>query len=117
RADCPDLLRIFTELPALATAGPASELPSVAPEKVAAILYTSGTTANPKGVMHTHISLVAATALMISLGLNESHTVLAATQMVHIAGLACAVLPAIFCGATTIMLPAFEAGAALDLIE
>jgi long-subunit acyl-CoA synthetase (AMP-forming) len=52
------------------------------------MLYTSGTTARPKGVTHTHISLIAAAELMSSLGLDETHTFLAATQMLHISALA-----------------------------
>ena len=59
RAECPDLQRIYTALPTLETADlVGTPLPDVAPNRVAAILYTSGTTARPKGVMHTHISLI-----------------------------------------------------------
>ena len=50
RADCPDLQRIYTSLPPLETAESAEPpLPDVAPDTFAAILYTSGTTARPKG--------------------------------------------------------------------
>jgi long-chain acyl-CoA synthetase len=117
-ANCPDLEHIYTALPQLE----AKELEGVAlsevtPDRVAAILYTSGTTARPKGVMHTHISLIAATELMSSLGVDETHTLLAATQMMHIAALSCALLPGISKGGTVVLLPAFDAGHCLDLIE
>ena len=122
RATCPDAQRIYTALPVLETspetADPGSSgLPDVSADRVAAILYTSGTTAAPKGVMHTHVSLTGSAELMISLGLDETHTLLAVTQMVHIAALGCVLLPGITCGGTVVLLPAFDGGAALDLIE
>ena len=118
RAECPDLQRLYTELPPLETMESGSAvLPGVAPDRIAAILYTSGTTARPKGVMHTHVSLTGATVLMSSLGIDETHTLLAATQMVHIAALSCVLLPGISCGATVVLLPAFDGARALDLIE
>ncbi|SPF52601.1 AMP-dependent synthetase and ligase [Candidatus Sulfopaludibacter sp. SbA4] len=118
RAECPDLRRIYTALPALETTDSEGiALPDVAPDRVAAILYTSGTTARPKGVMHTHVSLVGATELMILLGIDETHALLAVTQMVHIAALACALLPGISCGGTVVLLPAFDGPRVLDLIE
>ena len=115
REECPGVLAHYTALPEVEAGDEVLE--EISPERVAAILYTSGTTARPKGVMHTHVSLTGATQLMISLGLDENHTLLSVTQMVHISALACVVLPGITCGATVVMLRAFEAGAALDAIE
>ena len=118
RAGCPDLQGIHTTLPSLETAELGSiALPQVTPDRVAAILYTSGTTARPKGVMHTHVSLIGATELMSSLGVDETHTLLATTQMVHIAALGCVLLPGKASGATVVLLPAFDAAQSLDLIE
>ena len=117
RGDCPDLQRLYTALPAVHTTESSSALPEVSADEVAAVLYTSGTTARPKGVMHTHVSLIGATELMASLGLDETHTLLAATQMVHIAALSCVLLPGLSCGATVVLLPMFDAVQSLDLIE
>ena len=111
RPQCPNLLRLYTSVPALDTATSAGALPLVSPEQVAAILYTSGTTARPKGVMHTHVSLTGATELMILLGLDESHTVLAVTQLMHVAALSCALLPGLSCGGTVVLLSEFDAAA------
>ncbi|HWC96399.1 MAG TPA: AMP-binding protein [Candidatus Sulfopaludibacter sp.] len=116
RVQCPDLREILTALPALDTIAEVS-LPEVTPDRVAAVLYTSGTTARPKGVMHTHVSLTGATELMSLLGLDETHVLLAVTQMVHIAALACVLLPGIRCAATVVLVPAFDAVQSLDLIE
>ncbi|MFM2123830.1 MAG: hypothetical protein RL328_281 [Acidobacteriota bacterium] len=116
RPQCPDLRDILNSLPDLAEA-PRAPLPKVSPEKVAAILYTSGTTANPKGVMHTHVSLTGATELMTHLGVTENDVLLTVTQMLHVAALGCVLLPGIRCGATVVLLPLFDPPAALELIE
>jgi len=118
RSECPDLDTIYTALPSLGSTEHGNvQLPKISPEQVAAILYTSGTTARPKGVKHTHVSLIAQTGMASILGLNGNDTLLAATQMVHIAGLSCVLLSGIACGATVVLLPAFDAAQCLDLIE
>ena len=116
RGECPDLLAIHTKLPSL-TSADNSPLPNVTPDRIAAVLYTSGTTARPKGVMHTHISLIGSTELMASLGFDETHVPLAVTQMLHIAALACVLLPGLRCGCTVVLLQTFDAAKAVDLIE
>ena len=116
RGQCRDLRRLHTALPVL---GPelSGELPEVSPDRVAAVLYTSGTTARPKGVMHTHVSLTGATQLMALLGLGENDTLLAMTQMIHMAALSCVLLPGIASRGTVVLVPIFDAAATLDAIE
>jgi long-chain acyl-CoA synthetase len=116
RAECPSLVAIHTRLPLL-EGSRQTPLPAVTEDQVAAVLYTSGTTARPKGVMHTHVSLIGSTELMVSLGIGETDVPLAVTQLVHIAALACVLLPGIRCGCTVVLLPAFDAAQAVDLIE
>jgi fatty-acyl-CoA synthase len=49
-----------TSLASVMEAGPADmALPTVAPDDLLALLYTSGTTGRPKATMHTHSSLIA----------------------------------------------------------
>jgi acyl-CoA synthetase (AMP-forming)/AMP-acid ligase II len=67
RPNLPDLAQVVTvpmrepapQLGELATAEPLADLPDVDPDAPALIAYTSGTTADPKGVIHTHRSIVA----------------------------------------------------------
>jgi len=118
RSECPDLRSIHTTLPLLdSMESDIARLPSISPEQVAAILYTSGTTARPKGVMHTHVSLIAQTGMASILGLNGNDILLAATQMVHISALSCVLLSGIACGATVVLLPTFDPAYCLNVIE
>jgi long-chain acyl-CoA synthetase len=106
---------IVSELPAFTTKpGP---WPEVDPEQPAAILYTSGTTARPKGVTHTHRTLLGATVISESNPMAPNDTLLVMTPLMHASGLCCGLLPALHLGATAVLLRAFDPAAALDLIE
>ncbi|HEY6532779.1 MAG TPA: AMP-binding protein [Acidimicrobiales bacterium] len=56
---------VWSELEALT--GPAPDLTEVHPDSVCLVNFTSGTTSDPKGVMHSHHSLIAAARLHPSL--------------------------------------------------
>src|SRR5262245_41439481 len=114
----PDL-RILTQLPDLSTIDGAAmrALPSVDADQPALIIYTSGTTARPKGVTHTHRTLICTAEGMASVGVDGSQTVLVLTTMMHASGLYCDLLPTILGGTTAVLAPAFEPGVVLDLIE
>jgi long-chain acyl-CoA synthetase len=93
------------------------DLPAAAGGSLAVIMYTSGTTARPKGVTHTHASLLAGAQAMASFGIDESQVMLCTTSMMHASGLVCTLLGAIHAGATAVLMPAFEPAGALDGIE
>jgi|HubBroStandDraft_1064217.scaffolds.fasta_scaffold00898_11 long-chain acyl-CoA synthetase len=113
---CPALKCILTELPALA-AGGGRWLPEVRDDQPAAILYTSGSTARPKGVTHTHRTLREAVRIFARDLLDSEDIALAMTPMMHAIGLSIALLPAVSPGTPAVLLPAFEPGAVLDAIE
>jgi long-chain acyl-CoA synthetase len=116
RPACPSLRCILTELPALA-AGDGPSLAEVQEHQPAAILYTSGSTARPKGVTHTHRTLREAVRMIADDLLNGEDIVLTMTPMMHAIGLGVDLLPAISLGIPAVLLPAFDAGAVLDAIE
>jgi len=92
-------------------------LPSLAAGSPAVIMYTSGTTARPKGVIHSHVSLLASARSMACMGFEESQVMLGTTSMMHASGLICTLLATIDAGGTAVMMPAFDAARALDLIQ
>ena len=86
-------------------------------EALALLIYTSGTTADPKGVLHSHETLLAEGR---SLGpvheLTASDTVLMPSPLTHISGIVHALLvPAVF-GTTAVLMERWEPGVGLALI-
>jgi long-chain acyl-CoA synthetase len=112
-AGCP----IVTELPKLNRTRVTLEMPLVDPDRPAIILYTSGTTAHPKGVTHTHRSLLHTARIMAHGLLDATDIVLPMTQLMHAAALNVCLMPCIYLGASLALLPGFDAAAVLDAIE
>ena len=79
------------------------EWPAVEPGQVAAILYTSGTTARPKGVTHTHERLHYMTGLMEQMGMSRERVVAVLTSMTHMAAFMCIMLSTLTVGATLVL--------------
>jgi long-chain acyl-CoA synthetase len=83
----------------------------------ALILYTSGTTARPKGVTQTHRTLLESAKLVCVAAPDSLQSVLVMTQMAYISAIVVGLLPAVLTGGTCVLLPYFDAPLVLDLIE
>jgi fatty-acyl-CoA synthase len=97
---------------------PAYDGPEARGEDLVQLLYTSGTTALPKGAMMTHRALVheylsAITALDLSAGDRPVHSL----PLYHSAQMHVFLLPYLAVGATNVILDAPDGDRILDLIE
>ncbi|MFJ9626791.1 acyl-CoA synthetase [Streptomyces sp. NPDC091280] len=102
----------------LLAAAPPYDGPEPRTEDLVQLLYTSGTTALPKGAMMTHRALVheylsAITALDLSAGDRPAHSL----PLYHSAQLHVFLLPYLAVGATNLILDAPDGDRLLDLIE
>ena len=92
--------------------------PSIAPEAIVCLLYTSGTTGKPKGVMIPHRQLLwNGYNTAVNWGLREDDVSPVFTPMYHAGGLAAFLIP-IFCtGGTIIVHRTFNASEIWQTIE
>ncbi|HTU98857.1 MAG TPA: AMP-binding protein [Solirubrobacteraceae bacterium] len=103
---------------ALLAGAPAAEFPDALPgDTMAGLFYTGGTTGAAKGVILTHRNLVAnAFHFQAQFAFRPDTSWLVAAPLFHAAG-SIAVLATVWHGAGHVMLPVFDAAAALELIE
>ena len=126
-ADLPNLRHVFTvrgdgadDYAALVEEGrgvPFSR-PRVDPLGVKMVLYTSGTTGRPKGVLHSHVSI--ARILRESgrhWGLKAGEGTLMPSPVTHVSGYANGLEAPFICGTRTVLMESWHAEAALALID
>ena len=100
----------------LLSADPAFEPARVAEEDVASIMYTSGTTGNPKGATLTHLGIVHSVMhYRIAMGLGPDDASVAAVPLSHVTGLVALVATMVHCAAKLVIMPAFKASDFLPL--
>jgi cyclohexanecarboxylate-CoA ligase len=114
RDDAAPGTRAFGTLPAGSAAIPA---PPAGPDDVALVIYTSGTTADPKGVLHSHRTLLAeARSLGPVHDLSARDTVLMPSPLTHISGIVHALLVPAALGSRSVLMPRWDPTEALRLI-
>jgi long-chain acyl-CoA synthetase len=88
------------------------------PEDTAVILYTSGTTGTPKGAELTHRNLMMNAEVSRSLfDLGAEAVTLGALPLFHSFGQTCALNATIASGGTLTLIPRFDPGKALEIIQ
>ena len=94
------------------------EVAPVAPDDTAVLLYTSGTTGQPKGAELTHANLLSnvETCVETLLEVDENDVVLGALPLFHSFGQTCAMNVAVATGALLTLIPRFEPAKALEII-
>jgi fatty-acyl-CoA synthase len=93
-------------------------LPSIRPEDIAQIQFTSGTTGHPKGALLHHRGLVQnARDIMGRAGLGTSDVFLHIMPMFHTTGCAMCVLGAIGAGATMLLPPLFDPALVAKIVD
>ena len=95
--------------------GPDGTLPRVDMSRRATVLYTSGTTSKPKGVVATHANVEAqVTSLVEAWEWTQEDHILNALPLHHVHGIINALACALWVGATCEILPRFDADEAWD---
>jgi malonyl-CoA/methylmalonyl-CoA synthetase len=96
---------------------PATPLPEVSAARRAMILYTSGTTSRPKGVVTTHLNVAAQIeSLVEAWDWSPGDRILLCLPLHHVHGIINVVGCALWSGAACEMLPRFDAAAVWDRI-
>jgi cyclohexanecarboxylate-CoA ligase len=97
---------------------PALTGPGLSPDDVLLLMYTSGTTGEPKGVMHSSNTLFANLHGFIdAYGLTQRDVILGASPMAHLTGFGYLAMIPLILNATTVLQDIWEPRQALELIR
>lgn len=100
-----------------AMSAPLKPLPRVSASRRAMILYTSGTTGKPKGVVSTHENITAQiTSLVEAWGWSSKDHILEILPLHHVHGIVNVISCALWSGATCEILPGFNANRVWECI-
>jgi cyclohexanecarboxylate-CoA ligase len=102
----------------LASSSEGDALPAFRPEDVAVVLYTSGTTAAPKGALHSSQTLLAEVRDVARwCRLGAADRVFMASPLSHITGLCYGIVLPVELGAAVVLQDRWDAAAAASIIE
>ncbi|MFB6170123.1 MAG: long-chain-fatty-acid--CoA ligase [Haloarculaceae archaeon] len=103
---------------AVDAAGTTAPAVAIAPEDQYAIMYTSGTTGRPKGVVHSHENATYHNMLYAGrVGFDFTDVGISAMPLYHNAELCCGLFPRVNIGAKTVILHDFDAEETLRQID
>lgn len=110
----------WTDLMSSVTTPMISKARAIAPpvaDDVCLLLYTSGTTADPKGALHSHNTLVYENHSMIDwFGLNETDVIFNPSPVTHVTGINCALILPFLLGAPVVLQDVWDPAVALQRI-
>jgi cyclohexanecarboxylate-CoA ligase len=90
---------------------------SVDPDQLLMLMYTSGTTAAPKGVLHTHNTLLAEVASLERMhALSAADRTLMPSPLTHISGVVHAILTPALLGTSAVLMERWDADQGLELL-
>jgi acyl-CoA synthetase (AMP-forming)/AMP-acid ligase II len=121
-AQRPDVVTLDPDAGGVAAAlggegGPSAVSPAPAPDALALLMYTSGTTGQPKGVMLSQSNLAAAArAISAEHRLGRADRVTAVLPLYHINAFAVTMLAPLAHGGSLVMPPRFSAGSFWDMV-
>ena len=96
---------------------PTPTMPRVDPGSVKMIMYTSGTTGRPKGVLHSHDSLTRAIEASVRhWRLDAGATFLMASPVTHVTGYSCGIEMPFLCNTRSVFMDRWDADEAVGLI-
>jgi non-ribosomal peptide synthetase component E (peptide arylation enzyme) len=114
---CPSDMKPFGDL-LKNTNAPAVERRAFDGDDVTILIFTSGTESSPKGVMHSHNTLLYGNLAGAKLlGLNADEVVWAVSPITHATGIEWNLRQAVVLGATLVVQEIWDPEAALELIE
>ncbi|WP_428310515.1 AMP-binding protein [Hydrocarboniphaga sp.] len=94
------------------------QLPKVDADAVKLLLYTSGTTGRPKGVLHSHNSLARVSQISYQhWGLGAGDAILMPSPVTHISGYSNGLEQPFLAGTRTVLMESWDAALAVDLIR